>query len=295
VITPRSAVRSRTRLALRLAGFAVLATLLAGCGQSSYNYRWNLFFDSIFRPDGLILSGLWLTLSIAVVSQVIGVTLGIIGAMGRISRIAPVRFLATFYVWFFRGTPLLVQITLIYFGLAVTRIYPWDPIAIGPLAISGAIQAGIFALGVNEGADMTEIVRAGILAIDPGQMEAAKSLGMTYRRAMRRIVLPQAARVIVPPLGNEFNNMLKTVSLLVIISVPELYVAFSRKNGLFFAPFELFLACAVWFLLLTTAWSIVQYFIERRFARGTQAAANSTSLRERLAGFRLGSPGTGMR
>jgi polar amino acid transport system permease protein len=164
------------------------------------------------------------------------------------------------------------------------------------VAISGAIQAGIFALGVNEGAYMTEIVRAGILAIDPGQMEAAKSLGMTYRKAMRRIVLPQAARVIVPPLGNEFNNMLKTVSLLVIISVPELYVAFSRKSSTYFAPFELFLACAVWFLLLTTAWSIIQYFIERRFARGTAAAAaGGPSLRERLAGFRLGSPGTGVR
>jgi polar amino acid transport system permease protein len=224
------------------------------------------------------------------------VVLGIVGAMGRISRITPMRFLATFYVWLFRGTPLLVQITLIFYGLGVTGIYSWDPISLGPLAISGAIQAGIFALGVNEGAYMTEIVRAGILAVDPGQMEAAKSLGMTYRRAMRRIVLPQAARVIVPPLGNEFNNMLKTVSLLVIISVPELYVAFSRKNGTYFAPFELFLACAVWFLLLTTAWGIIQHFIERRFARGTESAATAgPSLRQRLAGFRLGSPGTGVR
>jgi polar amino acid transport system permease protein len=288
-------MRTRTRLAWRLAGFAVLAALLAGCGTSSYNYRWNLFFDSVFRPDALILTGLWLTLSIAVVSQVIGVALGIVGAMGRISRIAPVRFLASFYVWFFRGTPLLVQITLIYFGLSVTRIYPWDPVTLGPVSISGAIQAGVFALGVNEGAYMTEIVRAGILAVDPGQMEAAKSLGMTYRMAMRRIVLPQAARVIVPPLGNEFNNMLKTVSLLVIISVPELYVTFSRKNGTYFAPFELFLACAVWFLLLTTAWSVVQYFIERRLGRGTGSSAEGPSLRQRMAGFRLGSSGTGVR
>lgn len=288
-------LRERTRLAWRLAGFALLAVLLGGCGQSSYNYRWNLFFDSIFRPDSLILTGLWLTVSIAVISQVIGVALGIVGAMGRISRIAPVRILASLYVWFFRGTPLLVQITLIYFGLSVTRIYPWDPITLGPLAVSGAVQAGIFALAVNEGAYMTEIVRAGILAVDPGQLEAAKSLGMTYRMAMRRIVLPQAARVIVPPLGNEFNNMLKTVSLLVIISVPELYVTFSRKNGTYFAPFELFLACAVWFLLLTTAWSIIQYFIERRLGRGVGSSAEGVSLRERLAGFRLGSSGSGVR
>ena len=96
-------------------------SLLGGCGQSSYNYRWDLFFDSVLRPDSLILTGLWLTVSIAVISQVIGVVLGIVGAMGRISRIAPVRVLRRFYVWFFRGTPLLVQITLIYFGLSVTR------------------------------------------------------------------------------------------------------------------------------------------------------------------------------
>ena len=273
--------------------------LLAACSQTSvsYNYRWNLFFDSIFRPDGLILYGLWLTLSISVVSQLLGVILGVFGAVGRLSHFWPVRALANLYVWLFRGTPLLVQITFIYFGLGVAHIYNWQPIDLGPVTIGPGIQAGIVALGLNEGAYMTEIVRAGIMAIDAGQMEAAKSLGMTYRKAMRRIILPQAARVIVPPLGNEFNNMLKTTSLLVAIgNVPELYVTFSRKNGTFFAPFELFLACAVWFLLLTTAWSIIQYFIERRLARGVAGAAErGPGIRERLAGFRLGSPNSGVR
>ncbi|HEY7526010.1 MAG TPA: amino acid ABC transporter permease [Candidatus Limnocylindria bacterium] len=292
-------MRLRTRLAPRLAGFVVLAALLGGCAPSSYPYRWNIFVDSIFRPDALILSGLALTVSISVISQLIGVALGIFGAVGRLSRLRPIRWLATFYVWFFRGTPLLVQIMLIFFGLGVTRIYGWPDFAIGPIPVSGAVQAGIVALGLNEGAYMTEIVRAGILAIDPGQMEAAKALGMTYGKAMRRIVLPQAARVIVPPLGNEFNNMLKTTSLLVVISVPELFVIFSRKNAsgsTVFHPLELFLAAAVWYLLLTTAWSIVQYFIERRLGRGVAGAAMAgPSLRERLAGFRLGSSSTGGR
>jgi polar amino acid transport system permease protein len=293
----RPALHRRTRLAVRLAGFALLAVLLAGCGRTSYQYRWDLFFKSVFQPDGLILTGVWLTLSISVVSQLIGVLLGVFGAIGRISRFAPVRWLAGFYVWFFRGTPLLVQITFIYFGLGVSGIYQWREITLAGFSVGPAIQAGIVALGVNEGAYMTEIVRAGILAVDPGQMEAAKSLGMTYPKAMRRIVLPQAARIIVPPLGNEFNNMLKSTSLLVVLgSVPELYVTFSRKNGTFFAPFELFLACAVWFLLLTTAWSIVQYFIERRLARGAAGAAErGPSLRERLTGIRIGSPGKGAR
>ena len=298
--TPRLPARRRTRLASRLAWFVLIALLLAACTQSapsSYNYRWNLFFDSIFRPDGLILYGLWLTVVISVISQLIGVALGVFGAVGRLSRFTPFRWLANTYVWLFRGTPLLVQITFIYFGLGVARIYNWQPIDVGPVTIAAGIQAGIVALGMNEGAYMTEIVRAGIMAIDPGQMEAAKSLGMSYRKAMRRIVLPQAARVIIPPLGNEFNNMLKTTSLLVAIgNVPELYVTFSRKNGTFFAPFELFLACAVWFLLLTTAWSVIQYFIERRLARGVAGAAESgPSMRERLIGLRSGSPNTGLR
>jgi polar amino acid transport system permease protein len=270
--------RARTRSAARLTGFVLLAVVLAACGRSSYQYNWNIVVDSVIRPDGLILNGVWLTLSISVVSQLVGVILGVFGAIGRIARVAPVRWVASFYVWFFRGTPLLVQISFLYYGLGVTGVFGWPDIGILGITIPGKVQAGIVALGVNEGAYMTEIVRAGILAIDPGQMEAAKSLGMTYRKAMRRIVLPQAARVIIPPLGNEFNNMLKTTSLLVIISVPELYVTFSRKNAsgpTVFHPFELFIAAAIWYLLLTTLWGLLQVRIERRFARGTGAAADA--------------------
>jgi len=183
-----------------------------------------------------------------------------------------------------------IQIAFLYFGLSVTGIYRFPDFSFGEFTVSGAIQAGIVALGVNEGAYMSEIVRAGILSIDRGQMEAAKSLGMPYGLAMRRIVLPQAARVIIPPLGNEFNNMLKTTSLLVIISVPELYVVFSRKNGsgsTSFHPFELFLAAAVWYLLLTTAWGLIQGRIERRLGRSTGAGAAPTpGILERITGYR---------
>ena len=266
--------------------------LVAGCGASNgappYKFDWTTFFNSIFHPDRLILFGLWLTVSISVVSQVIGVVLGVFGALGKMSKVLPIRLLANFYIWVFRGTPLLVQMTILYFGLSVTRIYTWPPITLMGITVGPEIQAGVFALGVNEGAYMTEIVRAGILSIDPGQLEAAKSLGMTFGQAMRRIVLPQAARVIVPPLGNEFNNMLKTTSLLVILgNVPELYVTFSRKNGTIFEPFELFLAAAVWYLLLTTIWSIIQAYIERRLAKGVAGASSGgPSLRERLFGSR---------
>jgi polar amino acid transport system permease protein len=276
--------RSGIRRAKLLAGCLFVALVAAGCQATSYQYRWNFFFDSILRPDNLILSGLWLTLSISITAQIIGVVLGVFGALGKMTRVRPLRWLANVYVWFFRGTPLLVQISILFYGLSVTRIWTWPDIVLPFFPpIAGAVQAGIFALGVNEGAYMTEIVRAGIIAIDPGQLEAAKSLGMTYGQAMRRIILPQAARVIVPPLGNEFNNMLKTTSLLVIISVPELYVTFSRKQGNAFAPFEYFLAAAVWFLLLTTIWSIIQSEIERRLGRGAGGEA-PPSLRQRLFG-----------
>ncbi|HET9613794.1 MAG TPA: amino acid ABC transporter permease [Candidatus Limnocylindrales bacterium] len=275
-----------------LVASAALGLLLAGCGTSSYHYDWSIFTTSILQPDGLILTGVWLTLSIAVVSQVIGVILGVFGALAKTSRVRIIRILGNLYVWLFRGTPLLVQISFFFYGLSITKLYTWPAISILGLSIPGEIQAGVFALGVNEGAYMSEIVRAGILSIDSGQLEAARSLGMTYRKAMRRIILPQAARVIVPPLGNEFNNMLKTTSLLVILSVPELYVTFSRKNAsgpTVFHPFELFLAAAVWYLLLTTIWSLIQSWIERRLGAGF-ARENRPGLRDRLFGRQLQPP-----
>ncbi len=282
----------------RLAGLLFVAALLvAGCTArrtAEYPYDWGEFFwKPLLAPDDLILFGVWLTVFISVVSQFLGVVLGVFGALGKMAKFWPSRLAANIYIWIFRGTPLLVQIMLVYYGLLVTKIYPWPDITIPllGLGITGEIQAGILALSVNEGAYMTEIVRAGILSIDPGQMEAAKSLGMTYGQAMRRIVLPQAARVIIPPLGNEFNNMLKTTSLLVILgAIPETFFAFKQKNSLYFHPFELFLACAVWYLLLTTIWSIIQARIERRLARGTgqstSAGPAEQGLRARLLGFR---------
>jgi polar amino acid transport system permease protein len=275
-----------------LAATLLVPLVVAGCsGKTGYQYRWDLFVTSIFQPDGLILRGVALTLYISVISQVIGVVLGVLSAVGKMSQARLPRYLAGVYVWIFRGTPLLVQIALIYYGLGVTGIYKWPAFELLGDFATGAVQAGIVALGINEGAYMSEIVRAGILSIDPGQMEAAKSLGMPFGKAMRRIILPQAARVIVPPLGNEFNNMLKTTSLLVVIGVRELYVTFSLKNAsgsTQFHPFELFLAAAVWYLLLTSIWAIIQAEVERKLGAGY--AGGAPSLRERLFGMRAPKP-----
>jgi len=231
-----------------------------------YHFDWQVFWQYLLPwtalANPLIRNGLIATIVVSVVAQAMGVIFGLFAALAKMSKLPPLRWISDAYIWYFRGTPLLVQMSLLYFGLGVTHIYDFPDIHLGFLLITGAIQAGTLALAVNEGAYMSEIVRAGIEAIDPGQMEAAKSLGMTTGLAMRRIVLPQAAKVIVPPLGNEFNNMMKTTSLMVVISAGELFFGFTQVNARIFKPFELFIAASMYYLLLTTIWTIIQARIE---------------------------------
>jgi polar amino acid transport system permease protein len=229
---------------------------------------WHIIWQRIFHPDHIFVRALYTTVYIAVIAQTMGVVLGLIAAMMRMSRLWPLRFLSGMYVLVFRGTPLLVQIFFTYYGANLLLGFTLIPntLHLGLFSLDGAVVAGILALGINEGAYMREIVRAGIDAIDKGQMEAARSLGMAYRLAMRRIVLPQAARVIVPPLGNEFNNMLKTTSLVFTIGVYEMFADAEIHYSQTFQPVEYFLAVALWYLVLTGVWSVVQAQIERKLA-----------------------------
>jgi polar amino acid transport system permease protein len=230
---------------------------------------WHIIWERIFHPDHVFLRAMYTTVYIAVIAQVMGVVLGLIAALMRQSRMLPLRLLSGFYVLIFRGTPLLVQIFFIYFGANLLLGFTLIPnsLDLGLFSLDGAVVAGILALGINEGAYMREIIRAGIDAIDRGQMEAARSLGMTYRLAMQRIVLPQAARVIVPPLGNEFNNMLKTTSLVFTIGVYEMFADAEIRYSQTFKPVEYFLAVAFWYLVLTGIWTVIQAQIERRLAQ----------------------------
>src|SRR5579884_4098327 len=155
----------------------------------------------------------------------------------------------------------------------------WATLHFGFWTVTDAAVAATVALSINEGAYMREIIRAGIDAIDRGQMEAAKSIGMTYGQAMRRIILPQAARVIVPPLGNEFNNMMKTTSLAYTIGVYELFADAEQGYSRTFLA-DYFLAVAFWYLVLTTVWTFVQAPIERRLAASERA--EELTFRERL-------------
>ena len=235
---------------------------------------WHLIWMRIFHPGHVFWRALWATVYISVISQILGVALGLVAALMRMSRFFPLRLLSGIYAWIFRGTPLLVQIFFIYvtFNLPSINLHFWT--------IPSEALTGIVALSINEGAYMREIIRAGIDSIDKGQMEAAKSLGMRYGLAMRRIVLPQAARVIVPPLGNEFNNMMKNTSLLALIGV---YEAFADAQQGYSASFnsDYFIIVAIWYLMLTTVWTFIQAWIERRLAKSEQG--EQLSFRERLA------------
>jgi polar amino acid transport system permease protein len=233
----------------------------------------HVIWQQVFHPSNVFFRTLWATVYIAVISQAAGVLLGLLAALARMSRFAPLRWASGIYVWIFRGTPLLVQIFYVYFA------FSWPTLNFGIWTVPDAAIAGIVALSINEGAYMREIIRAGIDSVDRGQMEAAKSVGMTHGKAMRRIILPQAARVIVPPLGNEFNNMLKNTALVYTIGVFEMF-AFAEQNYSRYFISDYFLAIAIWYLLLTTVWTIIQSWIERRLSvsdRGDQL-----SFRERL-------------
>lgn len=248
-------------------------------------FRWDIFVQYLLSPSSAIffLQGAWTTLWISVVSQFFGVVIGLLLALMRMSSLPSRKFplvsgLARAYVWFFRGSPLLVQVLLLFDGLP--RIFPGLPLLPDWACV-------VVAFSLNEGAYMSEIVRAGISSVDVGQMEASKALGMRYWLAMRRIILPQAARVIIPPLGNEFNNMLKTTSIASIIGILELTYTAETFGAPTFTIFELLLVATLYYLVLTTLWGFVQSWIEKSLDpnRNIKVELNQKSLGNRIFGF----------
>jgi polar amino acid transport system permease protein len=248
------------------------------------NFDWAFFWRYLLEPSAAYLHGLMLTLVLSVVAQTLGTVIGLFAALGRNSTFAPLRHSVAFYVWAMRGTPLLVQIVFIYTGLAAANIVRFADIDLGFMIIPGNVQAGILALSLNEGAYMSEIVRAGIASVDIGQTEAAKSLGMTFWQLMRRIILPQAARFVLPPLGNEFNAMLKNTTLVSVIGVPELLLTTETITSATFRVFELYSVVALYYLTLTTVWGLVQSRIEAKFGQSAGQGKEVPGLGERMFG-----------
>jgi len=232
----------------------------------------SVFLDTLFSR--LFFLPALTTLSVTIAAMALGVVLGFIGALGALSRFAPVRALVRLYVGFFRGVPVLVQIVFWYDAVA----------EITSNAINlPAVVAGVIALGMNEGGYMTEIIRAGLISVDPGQRDAARALGMTRTLTMRRILMPQALRIIIPPTGNQFISMLKTTSLLFTIAVPEIFARGTDIYSQNFKYFEVLCVVALWYLLLTYALTVVQQGIERRFDVG---AVRRDTIFSRLFGAR---------
>ena len=222
-------------------------------------WRWDGFFDYLF--NAYLLEGAAISVALTLGALVFGLLIGVGIAIMRLAPNRLLRGFALFYCWIFRGTPLLVQLLIIYTGLPLfgIRFSVWEAALIG--------------LSLNEGAYLSEIVRAGIISVPKGQREAALALGLRKRQVFRLVTWPQALRLIIPPLGNSVNGLLKTTSVASVISVDELL----RRTQILiqerFLVLELFLVAALYYLAMTTLWDFVQRRLEKRYGRGYGAEA----------------------
>jgi polar amino acid transport system permease protein len=283
-----------------VAGLVVLYLVVAVVGSVVQNprFQWSVIGDYFTSRE--ILDGLVVTLELTATSMAIGIGLGVLLAIMRLSPNPLVSSTSWVYIWFFRGTPVLVQI-LFWFNVAA--LYPSFSIGIpfGPqfaevdlTTLITPFVAGMLALGLNEGAYMAEIVRAGMISVDEGQTEAAQSLGMSRLLTMRRVVLPQAMRVIIPPTGNETISMLKTTSLVSAIAVTDLLYTTQIIYARTYQTIPLLIVASIWYLIVTTVLSIGQYYLERHFGRGVSRQRRETLLERWLRSVRsLRSPQQG--
>ncbi|GIT82050.1 ABC transporter permease [Leifsonia sp. LS1] len=241
------------------------------------NFGWPVVFSAL-RAESII-KGLGVTLLLTVIAMIIGIVLGVLLAIARLSPNPVLRSAAGTYVWFFRGTPTLVQLIFFY---NLSALFPHLSIGLpfgGPQfatfdtnAVITPLFAAILGLGLNEGAYMSEIVRGGLLSVDAGQQDAAHALGMTDARVMRRIVLPQAMRFIIPPTGNQVISMLKATALVSVIALSDLLYAAQSIYNRTFETIPLLIVVCIWYLAITSVLYVGQSFIERRFSRSDRRA-----------------------
>ncbi len=238
--------------------------------------------DYLFESS--IISGVEKTLLLTVIAMLLGIVIGVLLAVMRLSANPIVSSTAWIYIWFFRGTPVLVQL-LFWYNIptvmhSVSLGIPFGPswFATNPQTVITQLVAACLGLGLNEAAYMAEIARAGITSVDEGQNEAAAALGMSKGQTMRRIVLPQAMRVIIPPTGNETISMLKTTSLAFVIGFAELLSTSQIIYARTFQTIPLLLVASIWYLFLTSILTVGQYYLERRFKRGSTRSLPPTPL-----------------
>jgi len=250
----------------------VIAAALIRSVVTNPRFEWSVVGNYLF--DQRILEGLVVTIELTVIAMAIGVVLGVLLAVMRVSSNPLVSRASWLYIWFFRGTPVLVQL-LFWYNIAA--LYPKLALGIpfGPAFVHPdvntlitAFKAAVLGLGLNEGAYMAEIVRAGMISVDEGQTHAAQSLGMTRVQTMRRIVLPQAMRVIIPPTGNETISMLKTTSLASVITVSELLYSAEEIYAVNYKTIQLLIVASVWYIACTSVLYVGQHYLERYYGRG---------------------------
>jgi polar amino acid transport system permease protein len=260
----------------RWAAVAVIAVLVAMAVSSvvtNPNWEWRFQLDNAFAAP--VVQGVWTTLWLTVASMLMGVLLGIVLAVMRLSPNPVLSSAAWVYIWVFRGTPVLVQLVIwANLGSLYRQIslgVPFGPawFAFDTRNLIPNVAAALLGLGLNEAAYMSEIIRAGILSVDEGQGEAASALGMSRMLTLRRIVLPQAMRVVVPPTGNETISMLKTTSLVSAVPYAELFFQTSSIGSRTFQVFPTLVMASLWYLALTSVLMTGQYYIERYYARGS--------------------------
>lgn len=282
--SPNSADHTRPIKAIKLRHpwrtlFAVIIILIAAlfvydAGWNRPAYDWPVVAKYVF--DVRVIEAAFNTLQLTVYSMIIGIVLGIILAVMRLSPNPIFKSVAWVYLWIFRGTPVYVQ--LVFWGLlaviyqsidiGLPFMHPW--ISFKTTAALNAFTLAIIGLALNEAAYMAEIVRAGILSVDKGQEEASKALGMSWGQTMRRVTIPQAMRIIIPPTGNDVISMLKTTSL--VTAVPYAFDLYTRTRDIAsetFNPIPLLIVASIWYLFFTSILMIGQYYLEKRFARGT--------------------------
>ena len=270
---------------MAVAILAVIVAMMIHGVVTNERFHWDTVGKYLF--DQRVGQGILVTLELTVLSMAIAVTLGVILAVMRLSPNPILSGAAWVYLWVFRGTPVYTQ--LVFWGL-VGVLYPQIGFGIpfGPQFATfdgkdliAPFVAALLGLALNEAAYMAEIVRAGILSVDEGQTEAAAALGMARGQLMRRIVLPQAMRVIIPPTGNEVISMLKTTSL--VIAVPyslDLYAKTRDISTRLFLPVPLLIVAAIWYLVMTSMLMIGQYYLERYYARGSLRTLPLTPLQK---------------
>ena len=268
---------------------SIIRSIVTNTGPNK-GFQWTWVGHYLF--DARILHGVLITIELTVLSMIIGIVLGVLLAVMRLSPNPLISGSSWLYIWFFRGTPLLVQLLFWNF---ISALFPRIDLGIpfGPSFIHAnantlipGFVAALLGFGLNEGAYMAEIVRAGMLSVGEGQTEAAQSLGMGRLAIMRLIVLPQAMRVIIPPTGNETISMLKNTSLvLVIASVFDLLFEASQIYSAEFNEIPLLIVVSIWYLALTSVLYVGQYFIERRYGRGFSRQQRVT-MRARWLGSR---------